>query len=180
MTENPFFDTWTTPFGLPPFDRIRPEHFPPAFDKGMAEQNAEIAAITGAATQIAVWALCIGIGAQYGGTTPDGAVPENGPLNKACLSFSFLTWIITGLAVNDAILGIQLAGTVWIGIVGYALVNLGFGAAFPTLSAWILARMPGIISAIISPIGNFFATLRAWFSGPAGAGFRDTVGESRD
>ena len=49
MTENPFFDTWTTPFGLPPFDRIRPEHFPPAFDNGMAEQNAEIAAITGAA-----------------------------------------------------------------------------------------------------------------------------------
>ena len=42
MTENPFFDTWTTPFGLPPFDRIRPEHFPPAFDNGMAEQNAEI------------------------------------------------------------------------------------------------------------------------------------------
>jgi peptidyl-dipeptidase Dcp len=49
MTENPFFEVWTTPFGLPPFDRIRPEHFAPAFDRGMAEQNAEIAAITGAA-----------------------------------------------------------------------------------------------------------------------------------
>jgi peptidyl-dipeptidase Dcp len=47
MTDNPFFETWTTPFGLPPFDRIRPEHFPPAFDRGMAEQSAEIAAITG-------------------------------------------------------------------------------------------------------------------------------------
>jgi peptidyl-dipeptidase Dcp len=47
MTDNPFFETWTTPFGLPPFDRIRPEHFPPAFDRGMEEQNAEIAAITG-------------------------------------------------------------------------------------------------------------------------------------
>ena len=50
MTKNPFFETWTTPFGLPPFDRIRAEHFPPAFDRGMTEQSAEIAAITGAAT----------------------------------------------------------------------------------------------------------------------------------
>lgn len=42
---NPFFETWTTPFGLPPFDRIRPEHFPPAFDHGMAESIAEMEAI---------------------------------------------------------------------------------------------------------------------------------------
>jgi peptidyl-dipeptidase Dcp len=45
MTDNPFFERWATPFSLPPFDRIRPEHFPPAFDAGMAEQLAEIAAI---------------------------------------------------------------------------------------------------------------------------------------
>jgi peptidyl-dipeptidase Dcp len=51
MTDNPFFETWTTPFGLPPFDRIRPEHFPPALDQGMAEESAEIAAITSAATK---------------------------------------------------------------------------------------------------------------------------------
>jgi peptidyl-dipeptidase Dcp len=47
MSDNPFFESWTTPFGLPPFDRIRPEHFPPAFDRAMVEHNAEIAAITG-------------------------------------------------------------------------------------------------------------------------------------
>jgi peptidyl-dipeptidase Dcp len=46
MTDNPFFETWETPFGLPPFDRIRPAHFPPAFDRAMAEHNAEIAVIT--------------------------------------------------------------------------------------------------------------------------------------
>ncbi len=46
MTENPFFESWTMPFGMPPFDRIRPEHFPPAFDRGMEEQIAEIGAIT--------------------------------------------------------------------------------------------------------------------------------------
>ncbi|WP_207477967.1 M3 family metallopeptidase [Arenibaculum pallidiluteum] len=45
MTDNPFFETWTTPFGVPPFDRIRAEHFPPAFDRGMAEHAAEIQAI---------------------------------------------------------------------------------------------------------------------------------------
>ncbi|HEY2540300.1 MAG TPA: M3 family metallopeptidase, partial [Stellaceae bacterium] len=46
MSENPFFETWDTPFGMPPFDRILPEHFGPAFDRAMAEHLAEIAAIT--------------------------------------------------------------------------------------------------------------------------------------
>src|SRR5215469_12386800 len=50
MTENPFFEHWMTPFGVPPFDRIRPEHFPAAFDRGMKEEIAEIAAIVGATT----------------------------------------------------------------------------------------------------------------------------------
>jgi peptidyl-dipeptidase Dcp len=45
MTDNPFLESWTTPFGMPPFDRIRPEHFPPAFNRGMEEQIAQIAAI---------------------------------------------------------------------------------------------------------------------------------------
>jgi peptidyl-dipeptidase Dcp len=49
MTENPFFADWTTPFGLPPFALFRPEHFAPAFDRGMAEHDAEIAAIAGSA-----------------------------------------------------------------------------------------------------------------------------------
>ena len=45
MTQNPLFENWATPFGLPPFDRIRPEHFPPALDRGMDEETAEIAAL---------------------------------------------------------------------------------------------------------------------------------------
>jgi peptidyl-dipeptidase Dcp len=49
MTQNPFLESWTTPFGVPPFDRIRPEHFPPAFDRGMEQQIAEIAVISGSA-----------------------------------------------------------------------------------------------------------------------------------
>ena len=44
-TDNPFFAPWTTPFGVAPFADIAPEHFMPAFDRGMAEHKAEIAAI---------------------------------------------------------------------------------------------------------------------------------------
>lgn len=45
MTENPLTETWTGPFGLPPFDRLRAAHFPPALDRGMAEHEAEIRTI---------------------------------------------------------------------------------------------------------------------------------------
>lgn len=43
--DNPLLTDWTTPFGAPPFDLIRPEHFPPAFAAAMEENLAEIAAI---------------------------------------------------------------------------------------------------------------------------------------
>ncbi|MCU0291443.1 MAG: M3 family metallopeptidase [Thermoanaerobaculaceae bacterium] len=42
---NPLLAEWTTPFGLPPFAEIKPEHFLPAIEQGMAEQKREIAAI---------------------------------------------------------------------------------------------------------------------------------------
>ncbi len=45
MSENPFFEAWSTPFGAPPFDRIRPEHYGPAFDAGMRAHLDEIEAI---------------------------------------------------------------------------------------------------------------------------------------
>jgi peptidyl-dipeptidase Dcp len=43
--ENPFFTTWETPFGVPPFDKMRPEHFEPAMLEGMSRQIAEIDSI---------------------------------------------------------------------------------------------------------------------------------------
>jgi peptidyl-dipeptidase Dcp len=42
---NPFFEDWTAPYGAPPLDRIAPEHFPPAYDRALAEHTEEIAAI---------------------------------------------------------------------------------------------------------------------------------------
>ncbi|WP_055591310.1 M3 family metallopeptidase [Peterkaempfera griseoplana] len=46
MTQNPFFSPSTLPYELPPFAEIREEHYLPAFERGMAEQLAEIQAIT--------------------------------------------------------------------------------------------------------------------------------------
>ena len=43
--ENPFFAEWNTPFGVPPFDQIKPEHYKPAYEEGMKRENAEIQAI---------------------------------------------------------------------------------------------------------------------------------------
>jgi peptidyl-dipeptidase Dcp len=47
--ENPFSqDVWSTPYALPPFERIKPEHYRPAFDAAIAAHEAEVAAIAGA------------------------------------------------------------------------------------------------------------------------------------
>ena len=42
---NAFFEAWTTPDGVPPFDRIGPEQFRPAYARALAEHEAEVAAI---------------------------------------------------------------------------------------------------------------------------------------
>jgi peptidyl-dipeptidase Dcp len=42
---NPFFEKWNTPFGVPPFDRIKDEHYMPAIKEGMALQRKEVEAI---------------------------------------------------------------------------------------------------------------------------------------
>ena len=43
--QNPFFVEWDNPFGAPPFDQIVPAHYIPAYERGMADHRAEIAAI---------------------------------------------------------------------------------------------------------------------------------------
>lgn len=42
---NPFFEEFSTTNGVPPFDKIKLEHYEPAFDKGIEEQLANINAI---------------------------------------------------------------------------------------------------------------------------------------
>jgi peptidyl-dipeptidase Dcp len=45
--DNPFAAPWTTPFGLPPFASIRPEHLSPALHVALVAHAAEIATIAG-------------------------------------------------------------------------------------------------------------------------------------
>ena len=45
MTENPLLKESSLDFHYPPFDKIRDEHFAPAYEQGMAEQLREIAPI---------------------------------------------------------------------------------------------------------------------------------------
>lgn len=45
VSDNPFFTEYSTPFGVPPFDQIKLEHYKPAFIKGMEEQAKEVEAI---------------------------------------------------------------------------------------------------------------------------------------
>ncbi|MFQ6110081.1 MAG: peptidase M3, partial [Candidatus Aminicenantales bacterium] len=40
--ENPFFTEFDTPFGVPPFDRIKEEHYLPAFQEAMTQQKDAI------------------------------------------------------------------------------------------------------------------------------------------
>lgn len=45
ITGNPLEQTWDTPFGIPPFENIKDEHYMPAFEKGMEVNLAEIDAV---------------------------------------------------------------------------------------------------------------------------------------
>jgi len=46
---NPLLAPWDAPFGLPPFASVRPEHFKPAFERGMREHRDELASIVASA-----------------------------------------------------------------------------------------------------------------------------------
>ena len=44
-SDNPFYSEYNTPYNVPPFDKIKPEHFIPAFERGMEEGRKELQAI---------------------------------------------------------------------------------------------------------------------------------------
>jgi peptidyl-dipeptidase Dcp len=43
--DNPFLAPYNTPWDVPPFDKIHDEHYMPAFEKGIADNKTEVAAI---------------------------------------------------------------------------------------------------------------------------------------
>ena len=55
QTANPLLGTWATPDGVPPYDRIRPEHYQPAFDMAIAEAGADIQRIARVAFPGELW-----------------------------------------------------------------------------------------------------------------------------
>ncbi len=44
-TDNPFFETYKNKYGAPPFDKIKNEHYMPAFKEGIKQHQAEIDSI---------------------------------------------------------------------------------------------------------------------------------------
>ncbi len=88
---NPFFEEWTTSFGMPPFDRIKAEHYKPAFDAGIAERKKEVEAI--ASNPAAP---------TFANTVE---VLENGGLALAKVSNVFFA--LTGAETNDALQAIN-------------------------------------------------------------------------
>lgn len=44
-SDNPFFQKYDNPYGAPPFDKIKTEHFMPAFTEGIKQHQAEIDSI---------------------------------------------------------------------------------------------------------------------------------------
>jgi peptidyl-dipeptidase Dcp len=42
---NPLLEKWTTPFGVPPFDKFKTQHFFPAFETAIADERREVEAI---------------------------------------------------------------------------------------------------------------------------------------
>ena len=45
VSPNPFLSEYTTPFQVPPFDQIKNEHYMPAFEAGIKEQQTEVESI---------------------------------------------------------------------------------------------------------------------------------------
>ena len=45
MSQNPLCESWAGPYGTPPLDQIRAEHFRPAYERALTEHEREIAAL---------------------------------------------------------------------------------------------------------------------------------------
>ncbi len=88
---NPLLGAYDAPFGVPPLDRIKPEHFAPAFEQALAEHRAEIAAIAGGKDA-----------ATFDNTV--GALERSGRLLS---KVSAVFYVLAGAHTNEAIQAIE-------------------------------------------------------------------------
>ena len=89
--QSPLTSPWDTPFVLPPFASIKPEHFKPAFDKVLAQHSA---AIEGIAADAA---------ASTFANTIDALERSWRPLSDVSSVF----WVLAGAHTNDALQAIE-------------------------------------------------------------------------
>ena len=87
---NPLLADWTGPLGLPPFAAVRPEHFRPAFDAGLAAHRAELDGIAANPVQPSF------------ANTIEALERSGRPLDRVSNLFSVLTGADTGDAQRRA------------------------------------------------------------------------------
>jgi peptidyl-dipeptidase Dcp len=90
-SDNPLLAPWTTREGIPPFAKIGPEHFRPAYAQAFAEHDAEIAAIAGRTDP-----------PDFGNTI--GALELSG---RALERIEHVFHLLVGADSNDALLAIE-------------------------------------------------------------------------
>ena len=83
QSANPLMGTWSTPEGVPPYDRIRPEHYEPAFDQAIAEPAHQRGRIGGMETIVrcrephAAQVRCVEADVRYGAQEWGGAMQDD-------------------------------------------------------------------------------------------------------
>ena len=109
--ENPLLTQQDTPYGVPAFDKVKIEHYMPAFDKAIAEYEAEVAAIVNNpeaptfANTIEALDRCGGlldnvIGVFFNVIEADGNDEMNAIAEEVSLKLSALS---DGIILNDAL-----------------------------------------------------------------------------
>jgi peptidyl-dipeptidase Dcp len=91
QSDNPLLVDWTTPFGVPPFERIKPEHFSPAYAQAFATHAAEVAAIA----------------ADPADPTFANTIDRLETAGQAIVRVSSVFGVLSGAHTNDAILEIE-------------------------------------------------------------------------
>ncbi len=90
-TVNPLLTQWDTPFGVPPFNEIKPEHYMPAFQSTMADHNAEIEQILNCEEQPSFENVILAL--------------DNSGIALAQVSNVF--WMIASAETNDELMAIE-------------------------------------------------------------------------
>ena len=88
---NPFFETWITPEGVPPFDRIAPGHFREAYARALAEHDAEVATVA----------------AEIAPPSFENTIAALELSGRALERVGNAFWLLAGAHTNDALLEIE-------------------------------------------------------------------------